>query len=105
MKIERFQDKVNLKVQERVFIEWQQICVAHLLHKAQKVTSVKFYQSQVFKKAFLSLKYFTKHMKKTKCAQVLANNFSTKSLATKVLAALKTNIEERKHYLAKLEIA
>ena len=40
------------------------MCVAHMIHNAQRITSYKFYTNQTSKKAFLSLKFYGKYYKK-----------------------------------------
>ena len=104
-KIEVVQGRLNSKTMLKVFVEWHQITVAHMIHNVKRHTAKQFYESQVMKKGFLSLKFFTKYNKKQAYMKQISRNYEVERVARKVIWALRQPVENQKHKLEKINIA
>ena len=96
-KVAEMRAQMEYKIKVSVFEEWQSISLARQLYLAQKQTAEMFYGSQVVKKAFLSIKFFTKFTQKQRFMDELQSSHGKVRLCRKVLQALKENIVNQNH--------
>jgi len=89
--------RIKERLKAAIFEEWQSLSLAHQLYLAQKQTSHMFYNSQVTKKAYLSLKFFTRFSQKQKFSHELQLSHQKVRLCRKVLLSLQENIQLRDH--------